>query len=117
MFSVGFKPIPIGIKVEINKDAKNFEHVLILIKSPFNNIEVTGRVYTLESILKDKMMIIENGTRREPRDLFDAWYISQKLNKEFIIKDKYKYTQKELMDNLNPFIPKKHGKVMELFKL
>ncbi len=117
MFAVDFKPIPIGVKVEINKDAKDYEHTITLIKSAFNNIEVTGRVYTLESMLKDKMSIIESGVRREPRDLFDAWYISQKLNKELIIKDEYKYTQKELMDNLNPFIPRKHSKVMELFKI
>ena len=117
MFTVDFKPIPIGIKIEVNKEAKDYEHTVTLIKSPFNNIEVTGRVYTLEAILKDKVSIIENEIRREPRDLFDAWYISQKLNKEFIIKDKYRYTQKELMDSLNPFIPKKHSKVMELFRL
>ncbi len=117
MFNVEFKPIPIGVKVEISKDIKDFEDVITLIKSPFNNVEVTGRVYTLESILKDKLRIIETKTRREPRDLFDAWYVSQKLNKEFTIKDEYKYSQKELMDNLNPFIPRKHSKVMELFKI
>ena len=116
VFTVSFKPIPVGIKIEINKDVKEFDQTIALIKSPFNNLEVTGRVYTLESILRDKMRIIETKARREPRDLFDAWYISQKLNKDFIIKDEYKYTQKELMDNLNPFIPKKQSKVMELFK-
>ena len=117
MFTVDFKPIPIGIKIEVNKGMKDFDQIVTLIKSTFNNIEVTARVYTLEAILKDKIAIIENEVRREPRDLFDVWYISQKLNREFIIKDKYKYTQKELMDNLNPFIPKKHSKVMELFKI
>lgn len=115
-FSINFKPIPIGIKIEINKDVKDFKHTIILMKSPFNNIEVTGRVYTLESIFKDKIRILEKKERRDPRDLFDAWYISQKLNKEFKIKESYKYTKKELMDNLNPLIPKKHSKVMEMFE-
>ncbi len=117
VFNINFKPIPIGIKIEINKDAKTFESTIALVKTPFNNQEVTTRVYTMESILKDKLRIIEKKERRDPRDLFDAWYISQKLNKEFPIKQEYKYTQKELMDNLNPFIPKKQSKVLELFKL
>ncbi len=75
-----------------------------------------GRVYALESILKDKIRIIENQERREPRDLFDAWYISQKLGRELVIKDEYKFDQKELMDSLNHFLPKKQRKVIELFR-
>ncbi len=117
VFNIDYKPIPIGIKIEINKNVKDFQHTISLIKSPFNNIEITGRVYTLEAILKDKINIIENNDRRQPRDLFDAWYISQKLNQEFVIKPNYKYTDKELMNGLNPLLPKKNSKVMELFKV
>ena len=86
-----------------------------MVKSPFNNLEVVGRVYTLESILQDKIRIIENRERREPRDLFDAWYISQKLGRTLTIKDEYKYEVKELMDSLNHFLPKNQRKVIELF--
>ncbi len=75
-----------------------------------------GRVYTLQSILKDKIRILENQERREPRDLFDAWYISQKLGQNLVIKEVYKYDQKELMDSLNHFLPKNYRKVVELFK-
>lgn len=117
VFNVGFKPIPIGIKIEVNKNVRDFDYTLKLLKSPFNNIEVTGKVYTLDSILKDKLNIIETRARREPRDLFDAWYIYQKQSREFKIKDTYKYTQKELMDNLNPFIPKNHRNILEVFTI
>jgi len=55
--------------------------------------------------------------RRQPRDLFDAWYISQKLDKGFEIVDKYKYSQRELMNGLNPLLPLKYQKTMDLFKL
>ena len=72
-------------------------------------------MYTLESILKAKIRIIENQERREPRDLFDAWYISQKLNKPLVIKEEYKYAKKELMDRLNPFLPQNYRKVIDLF--
>ena len=117
VFKVDFKPIPIGIKIEINKDAKEFTEQMSLLKSPFNNLEVLGRVYTLESILQDKLKMIEPDSRRDPRDLFDAWYISQKLNQNLNIKAEYKYNQKELMDGLNPLLPQSHKKVMELFKI
>jgi predicted nucleotidyltransferase component of viral defense system len=116
VINVEYRPIPIGIRVEINKHTRDFEHTVALIKSPFNNLEVIGRVYALESILKDKIRIIENQERREPRDLFDAWYISQKLGRELIIKDEYKYDPKELMDSLNHFLPKNQRKVIELFR-
>ena len=113
---VDYRPIPIGIKIEVNKHIRDFEPTIALIKSPFNNLEVIGRVYTLESILKDKMCILEDRERREPRDLFDAWYISQKLDRTLTIKDEYKYQPKELMDSLNHFLPKNQRKVIELFK-
>jgi predicted nucleotidyltransferase component of viral defense system len=116
IINVDYRPIPIGIKVEVNKNTQDFEQTVALIKSPFNNLEVIGRVYTLESILKDKIRIIENQERREPRDLFDAWYISQKLGQNLVVKDSYKYEQKELMDSLYHFLPKNQRKVIELFK-
>lgn len=116
LIHVDYRPIPIGIKVEVNKNPRDFIQTIALIKSPFNNLEVIGRVYTLESILKDKIRIIEDRERREPRDLFDAWYISQKLGQNLIIKDDYKYDQKELMDSLYHYLPKNQRKVIELFK-
>jgi predicted nucleotidyltransferase component of viral defense system len=116
MFDVDFQPVPIGIKIEINKNPRNIDPSIGLIHSPFNNLEIIGRIDTLESILKDKIRIIEHQERREPRDLFDAWYISQKLNRPFIIIEEYKYSQKELMDRLNPFLPQSYRKVIDLFK-
>jgi predicted nucleotidyltransferase component of viral defense system len=116
VFKIEFKPIPIGIKIEINKQAKTFNEQMMLLKSPFNNLEVLSRVYALESILSDKMDILNTGTRRAPRDLFDAWLISQKLNREFKIQERYKYTKKELMDGLNPLLPLKYKKILAEFE-
>lgn len=116
VFKIGFKPIPIGIKIEINKNANDFKDQIVLLKSPFNNVEVLGRVYTLESVLSDKMDILKSGIRRAPRDLFDAWYICQKLNREFVVEDDYKYTKKELMDGLNPLLPQQFKKIIHLFE-
>jgi len=115
IIQVDYRPFPIGIKIEVNKNIRNFESTVVLVKSPFNNLEVVGRVYTLESILQDKIRIMENRERREPRDLFDAWYCSQKIGRSLTIKDEYKYEVKELMDSLNHFLPKNQRKVIELF--
>ena len=115
MFDSPFQRIPVGIKLEVTKRSADFSPTIALIRSPFNNLEIIARVYTLESILKDKIRIIENQERREPRDLFDAWYISQKLNQPLVIKEEYKYTKEELMDQLNPFLPQNYRKVIDLF--
>ncbi len=116
IFNVEYRPVPIGIKIEINKKAKGFDHTIRMISSPFNNLSVLGRVYNLESIRGDKIRIIRDRERRDPRDLFDAWFIHQKLGKEFDILEEYKYTRKELMDSLYHFIPQNQRKVIELFE-
>lgn len=116
MVNVSYQPIPTGIKIEVNKNNQDFEQSLALIKSPFSNLEVIGQVYTLQSVLADKLRILENGERREPRDLFDAWYISQKMDTPFIIKENWKYDRKTLMDSLFHFLPQNQKKIVELFQ-
>lgn len=113
VFDVGFKPIPIGVKIEVNTDTPSQDWQIALLKSPFNNLETTARVYTLKAILTDKLRLLQE--RREPRDLFDAWYISQKLDLPFVITEPLRYTRKELSDRLNPFLPAKQRKVLDLF--
>lgn len=114
MFAVNFKPISIGVKIEINKEIKQVEHELHLLTSSFNNIEVIGNVFSLNQILKDKLVLIDK--RHEPRDLFDAWYVSQKIGIPFKIAKSQKYSKKELMDSLNPFIPISLKKTLALFE-
>ena len=116
VFRVDYKPIPIGIKIEVNKKEKGFEKTIGILKSPFNNVEVMAGVYTIESILKDKLKIIKTGIRRQTRDLFDAWYISQKIDVPFEIKESFKYSKKELMDSLNSLLPENSRKVIDLFR-
>lgn len=113
-FSSLFKPIPLGIKVEVNKDLKKIDYRAALIRSPFNNLEIVGQVYTLEQILKDKTRLLEE--RREPRDLFDAWYVSQKLGREFTVPPRLKYPARELKDNLNAFLPESKRAALSLFE-
>ena len=117
MFTVASRSIPLGIKIEVSKEKRVFKSTIKLLQSPFNNIEILAKVYTLESILADKVRILDSEERREPRDLFDAWYISEKLHQPFLVKESYKYEQKVLMDHLNAYLPQNYRKVIELFKL
>lgn len=116
VFNIEYKPIPIGIKIEVNKGKHTIKHQPAIAQSPFNNINPVIKVASLESILKDKMQILEEQTRKEPRDLFDAWFISQKLGKSFEIKESYKYNKTELTNKLNPFIPSNLSHVLEYFE-
>lgn len=114
VINIPFKPIPLGIKVEINKLKRNVASEPTLLRSPFNNLEVVGRVYTLEQVLTDKLRLLSE--RREPRDLFDSWYVSQKLNRPYSVNPKDKYTNKELMDGLNLFLPQGKRQILTLFQ-
>lgn len=113
-FQIDFKPIPIGIKIEINKEIKKGETAIKLIKSPFNNIEAIGNVFTLREILKKKLALLD--LRREPRDLFDAWYLKEKIGEKLEIKDKHRYSHIELMNGLNSFLPINKRQVIKLFE-
>lgn len=78
---VDFLPQNIGLKIEISKRAsKNPNHSISIIRSPVSPLEVLFKVQTLEDMLKDKLAALQS--RDEPRDLFDAWYICQKLRRE-----------------------------------
>ena len=116
VFNIEYKPVPIGIKIEVNKGNHNIKSTPAIIQSPFNNLTPIVKVADLESILQDKMQILEEQTRRHPRDLFDAWFITQKLGKTFEIKESYKYTKTELINTLNPFIPNNLSYVLEYFE-
>ncbi len=52
---------------------------LRLLTSPITNIQVLFRVATAELIWQEKMAALKN--RREARDLFDLWYLSQQLRR------------------------------------
>ncbi|MFH1896379.1 MAG: nucleotidyl transferase AbiEii/AbiGii toxin family protein [bacterium] len=110
-FEVDYKSVPIGIKIELNKDTKRkLDYKVALMKSPFNNLEVTGNVFTLEQILEDKKLTLKE--RRAPRDLFDTWYICQKLGIDFKVPAKIKYTRKEVEQSLHYLLPKKYRMVV-----
>ncbi len=74
-----YLPYPFRIKVEISKrEIKHYQWELRLLSSPATVVQVMGQVATLKQIYKDKLACLKGRTK--PKDLFDLWYVCQKLN-------------------------------------
>src|SRR4030065_957901 len=90
-----YLPFPFRIKIEISKrEMKGYQRELKLLNSPATVIQVMGQVATLEQIYKDKLACLEG--RAKQKDLFDLWYISEKL--------KIPYTSKKTSIKKQEFI-------------
>jgi len=102
----------LSMKIEIAKKIVKAprDYTNALAKSPTTNISVMTKVFSLERMLKDKMKTIKE--RKMPRDIFDIWFISQKINKPFTLKD-FGYPKGKLRQELRKFLPKKFYPVVE----
>ena len=95
--------LPFRIKIEISKrEAKNYQWELKLLSSPATVIQVMGQVATLEQICKDKLSCLKG--RAKPKDLFDLWYVSEKLKIPYTPK-KWS-SKKEWVRDLRKYLPK-----------
>jgi len=99
-----YLPFPFRIKIEISKrQTKGYQWELKLLSSPATVIQVMGQVATLEQIYKDKLACLEG--RAKPKDLFDLWYISEKLKIPYSSK-KMSIKKQELIRDLRKYLPK-----------
>jgi len=98
-----YLPFPFRIKIEISKrEIKNYQWELKLLSSPTTVIQVMGQVATLEQIYKDKLACLKG--RAKPKDLFDLWYISQKLNIRYTPQN-FSMNKREVVRNLRKYLP------------
>ena len=98
-----YLPFPFRIKIEISKrEMKGYQRELKLLNSPATVIQVMGQVATLEQIYKDKLACLEG--RAKPKDLFDLWYISEKLKIPYT--PKKISSKKEFVRDLRKYLPK-----------
>ena len=102
----------LSMKIEIAKKIVKAprDYINALAKSPTTNISVMAKVFSLERMLKDKLKIIKE--RKMPRDIFDIWFICQKINKPFDLKD-FGYPKGKLRQELRKFLPRKFYPVVE----
>ncbi|OGD19724.1 MAG: hypothetical protein A2Y69_06810 [Candidatus Aminicenantes bacterium RBG_13_59_9] len=84
-FHVPYVSRPFSMKIEVSVRDEVWEqgrdHELKLLSSEVTNVTALARVATLERMEKDKQKAFEE--RRQPRDLYDLWFISQKLGRDF----------------------------------
>ncbi|MFH1838194.1 MAG: nucleotidyl transferase AbiEii/AbiGii toxin family protein [Candidatus Kuenenbacteria bacterium] len=87
----------IRIKIEISKKKNGLQVKNILLSSPVSIKEIIFKTASIESIYKLKQKAIQN--RNMPRDWFDYWYLSQKLNKNIIINKNFHLIRKNFLEN------------------
>jgi len=84
-FDIPYIGRPFSIKIEVSTRMESRraagESELRLLASEVTNLTVLARVVTLEQAVKDKQAAF--AARRQPRDLFDLWFLSQKLGRPF----------------------------------
>ncbi len=97
-----FLPHPFRIKIEISKRVEeNYQWKLKVASSPSSIYSVLLKVSTLSQLYKDKIKCLQD--RAKPKDLFDLWYISQKLNIPY--KSPVSLEKKILRRDLKKYLP------------
>ena len=97
-----YLPFPFRIKIEISKrEVKDYQWELKLLSSPATVIQVVGQVASLQQIYKDKLACLKG--RAKPKDLFDLWYISEKLKVPYT--PKKISSKKEFVRDLRKYLP------------
>jgi len=113
-----YLPRAFSIKIEVSKrkeiwkEGKNFQ--ITVVKSEITPITFLGQIANLEKILEDKLDIIKR--RKQPRDLFDIWFICQKLKPKDIKIPFYLFKKIQLKRELHKFLPKSWHKVIDLWE-
>ncbi|MEW6675722.1 MAG: nucleotidyl transferase AbiEii/AbiGii toxin family protein [Nitrospirota bacterium] len=109
-----YLPSPFRIKIEISKRRETgYKLDLALISSPLSTIQCLGKVATIEQLYKDKLACIKE--RAKPKDIFDLWYICQKLKKSYK-PEAITVPKRELVHDLRKYLPKDFWPVIERLK-
>ncbi|MBU4443795.1 nucleotidyl transferase AbiEii/AbiGii toxin family protein [bacterium] len=97
------------LKIEISKRIINENDCdLKILTSPTSPYQVLMKVVKIDSILKEKKDAVS--ARKQPRDIFDIWFISQKVNLPFenmVISNEFKDVNEKIVENiLKKYLPK-----------
>jgi predicted nucleotidyltransferase component of viral defense system len=109
-----FLPHPFSVKVEISTRSETWEHghdlTLRLLTSPVTPISVLAHIATLERMWRDKQAAL--AARRQPRDLYDLWFIAQKLRQPFT-PDLSGFDRQAIRRDLRKYLPSTQWQVIE----
>ena len=105
---------PFSIKVEVSTRQEKWKReqdlTLRLLTSPVTPISVLAQVATLERMWSDKQDAL--AARRQPRDLYDLWFIAQKLRQPFT-PDLSGFDRQAIRRELRKYLPVTHWQVIE----
>lgn len=108
---------PFSIKIEVSKRSvkwkMNKDYTGMVLKSQVAPLETIGFVITLERAFTDKRKMIKE--RDKARDLFDLWWLGQKLGRKIEIKLSQRETQK-VKAELNRFLPEPAKLIVESWR-
>jgi len=106
----GYLAQPFRVKLELSRrPAPGYLSELRLITSPTTPVQALGRVATLEQMYQDKLDCI--ASRAAPKDLFDLWFISQKLEIPYRAPDTT-VTPGQLRRELAKYLPSDYQRVI-----
>jgi len=109
-----YLPYAFSIKLEVSTRPEIWERerdfTLRLLTSPVTPVSVLAQVATLERMWADKQSAL--AARREPRDLYDLWFIAQKLRRTFT-PDLSGFDPKAIRRELRKYLPRSHWQVIE----
>lgn len=86
---------------------------LRLLTSPVTPVSVLAHVATLERLWADKSAAFAG--RQEPRDLYDLWFLAQKLRREFA-PDLRRLDARIVRRELRKYLPRAHWPVIEQWR-
>lgn len=96
--------LPFRIKIEISKrEIKNYQWGLKLLNSPATIVQVMAQVATMEQIYQDKMDCLKG--RGKPKDLFDLWYLTEKLRIPYV-PPQMELKRKDVIRDLRKYLPR-----------
>jgi predicted nucleotidyltransferase component of viral defense system len=105
-----FLPQPLSVKVEVSIREKIREFETRIATSQTTTLEVLLKAFSLEQLLQDKLKTLRE--RQTAKDLFDVWYLAQKLKKEIDLPE-VKINRKELKRDLHKLLPQNYWSVIE----
>ncbi|MFH1634723.1 MAG: nucleotidyl transferase AbiEii/AbiGii toxin family protein [Chloroflexota bacterium] len=109
-----YLPYAFSIKLEISRREETWvreqDFVIRLLTSPVTPLSALAQVATLERLRRDKESALAD--RRQPRDLYDLWFIAQKLRQSFT-PDLSGFDRQAIRRELRKVLPRDHWQVIE----
>lgn len=106
------RPFSMKIEISVRKESwkKDRDYELRLLSSEVTNVTALAQAATLERMERDKRKALE--ARRQPRDIYDLWFISQKLGRDFE-PDTSGIPPAVLRRELRKYLPRGHWRLVD----